>query len=282
MNWSSPLALLLSGPLAAQSWCPPGATWTYEHSNGWTHEGFARYTYVGDTIITGQSAQIISMHAEGYDAPMQQAFSWDLGPYFTSVNGGLISLWTGSTFDTLYHLDAGIGDHWQVYVPDGCTPWLTFTVTDTGTMMIDGMPLHYLTNGGDTFVARLGSLHSQLVPWSGVVDALGGPLHCYQDIDLNYHAPSWAFGCESWVGVAGPTRTEPASIEATANGIVVRSNEAAEVIIRDATGRMVLSTRVVEGSTRVGTDPFTAGLYVVEVLNANGTVRLANAKCLKP
>lgn len=69
----------------AQSWCPPGATWTYTHSNNWTHEGYARYQYIGDTVIDGNNAQIISMHAAGYDFSMQANFSWDQGPYFTTV-----------------------------------------------------------------------------------------------------------------------------------------------------------------------------------------------------
>ena len=43
-------------PGFAQFWCPPGATWTYTHSNCWTHEGFARYSYVGDTLIAGTPA----------------------------------------------------------------------------------------------------------------------------------------------------------------------------------------------------------------------------------
>ncbi|MBL0045688.1 MAG: hypothetical protein IPP33_15205 [Flavobacteriales bacterium] len=192
--------LFISSLVNAQSWCPPGATWTYTHTNNWTHDGFARYQYTGDTMIAGTNAQIISMHAEGYDFSMQTNFNWG-GRYFTSVSGEVVNLWTGAAFDTLFN-GADVGAEWQMNLPDGIDPFILIGVVDTGNITIDGVPLHYLVTtlngiGADTIVERLGTIGHQLVPWSmGITDQLDGPLRCYQDNDIDYQRLR-TYGCES-------------------------------------------------------------------------------------
>lgn len=53
-----PVATVLAFGSHAQSWCPPGATWTYEYDlvlGG--YYGVQRVEYVGDTLLGGYTAQ---------------------------------------------------------------------------------------------------------------------------------------------------------------------------------------------------------------------------------
>lgn len=258
----------------AQSWCPPGATWTYTHSNNWTHEGYARYQYIGDTVIDGNNAQIISMHAAGYDFSMQANFSWDQGPYFTTVNGGLVSLWTGSAFDTLYNFSASIGDQWQMNVPDGSTPSVVVSVTDTGSTSIDGVPLRYLVtalngSGSDTIMERLGSLSHQLVPWSmSITDQLDGPLRCYADVEIDHRQYWWAFGCESWVGVDKPSISAVTILfpnPGTDHFTLSLLPGPHTITLFDVTGRIVHQQRTTDAQATIDTARLPSGIYMVKV-----------------
>lgn len=277
------LLTLVSMPIViyAQSWCPPGATWTYTHSNSWTHEGFARYQYIGDTLLAGSNAQIISMHGEGYDFPMQTSFNWDQGPYFTTVNGGLVNLWTGSVFDTLFNFNANVGDHWLMNVPDGSTPFVVISVTDTGSTVIDGIPLRYLVtalngSGSDTIMERLGSLTHQLVPWSmWVADQLDGPLRCYGDMEIDDQLPWWTYGCESWLGTDEASMTPmsfPFPNPGSDHFTLTLPPASHNITLFDATGRMVLHQRTTDALPVTNTEALPAGLYRITVRDEQGGV----------
>jgi hypothetical protein len=248
--------------------------WTYTHSNNWTHEGYARYQYIGDTVIAGNNAQIISMHAEGYDFSMQTNFSWDQGPYFTTVDGGLVSLWTGSAFDTLYNFSASIGDQWLMNVPDGSTPFVVVSVTDTGTTDIDGVPLRYIVtelngSGSDTIMERLGSLSHQLVPWSmSITDQMDGPLRCYSDGEIDQRQSWWAYGCESVLGAdelslaAGPFLFPNPGTDHFALSLPPGLHS---VTLFDATGRMLLQQHTPDARATINTASLPSGIYLVKV-----------------
>jgi len=217
------------------------------------------------------------MHAEGYDWLMQQIFSWDHGPYYTSIDGDLVSLWTGNSFDTLYHFGASIGDHWHMNVPVGTDPIVEITVMDTGTVVIDGIPLRSLaisSDGwwpGDTIVERLGTMHQQLVPWSmSVTDHLNGPLRCYLDVDINYQVPSWLFGCESWLGgeaLAHDSRHASLFPNPGTDHFSIQLPSGLNTItVYDAVGRSVLTQRATGGTTVINAVYLPTGPYLVRTM----------------
>ena len=55
------LVALSTIAVQAQSWCAPGATWTYEA--GMFLSGFHRMTYTHDTLIGSYDAQIIDRYS---------------------------------------------------------------------------------------------------------------------------------------------------------------------------------------------------------------------------
>ncbi len=278
----SALPTLLATVLLGQSWCPPGATWTYTHTDGWLYDGMARYQYIGDTVMEGSAAQIISLHTEGHFWPQDTVLVGDGGKFFTRLVGDRVDLWTGTAFDTLYNFAALPGDHWHLNAPDAADPFFVLTVQDTGHAVIDGIPLRYLvtslsnSTGADTIIERLGSLPYHFVPWAiSVLDAPNGPLRCYEDVDINYHGPSWPYGCAS---IAGIREVEEAVISIHPNPGTVHFEllgaPAGRVLtLSDAIGRVVHQQQTGTERTRINTAPLPRGLYFIRIAGQHAPMR---------
>lgn len=259
---------------AAQSWCPPGATWTYTYSNGWTNEGYARFTYVGDTVIGVDTCQLIDAFGEGWYFPFDTTFHYDLGPVVTKLSDDLVSILTTAGFDTLYWFGAAPGDHWEMTMEDGSAGFGSIMITDTGSTVLQGVPLRFLVAGTDTIAERLGSFHQFMLPWVAfVIDMPGGPLRCYVDADIDYHAPWWSFGCESWMGIGDE---ENASLKGafpnhgTTHFTLDLPPGPHTITLFDATGRMVLQQRTTDTRPVIDTEALPAGLYRITVRDARG------------
>lgn len=268
----------------AQVWCPSGATWTYTYSNGWTHDGYARFTYTGDVVLNDTLAQRIAIHEEGIDWPNNTTFSWE-DSAFTTVHGDLVSIWNGARFDTLYFFGAVPGDHWQRTVLDGMESMQLEVVQDTGSTLIDGILLRYLVmEDGDTLMERLGSLTGFMLPWTALMmDASGGSLRCYADGDIDFQASWWAYGCSSWAGLEELDHTVTFSLSPNpGNGTVQFVWPASREFgleIRDALGRIVHREHIFKESDSVDLSHVKAGVYNLLVTAPDGT--RASAKWIK-
>lgn len=269
---------------SAQVWCPPGATWSYTYSNGWSHEGYARFTYTGDVVLNDTLAQRITIHEEGMDWPNNTTFSWE-DSVFTAVHGDLVSIWTGARFDTLYYFGALPGDHWQRTVLNDMESMQLEVVQDTGSTVIDGIPLRYLAmEDGDTLMERLGSLTGFMLPWTALMmDAPGGSLRCYADGDIDFKASWWAYGCASWAGLEELNSAVTFSLSPNpGNGTAHLAWPAFrefDLEVRDALGRIVHRERIVVGSSNVELPYVKAGVYDLLVTARDGT--RASAKWIK-
>ncbi len=265
-------------PVISQIWCPPGATWTYTFSNSWTTEGYARFTYWGDTLIDGFTSQRIDAYLEYVDYPSDTTYAFQDGPYYTSVSGDLVSIWDGVAFDTLYDFNAAPGDHWQAAMPDGGESWVYSVVADTGTLVIDGLTLRFLAlQNGDTIAERLGLFNGYFLPWVGmIIDAAGGPLRCYSDVDIDHTRWWWDFGCASWLGQDEPRAAttimlspNPGEDQLTLSGLVGTP----EVLIMDATGRVCSRRRAATATATIDTAALPTGAYTVQVRDAEGSTQ---------
>lgn len=272
------LLVSMSMPVISQVWCPPGATWTYTFSNSWTTEGYARFMYTGDTVINGLASQRIEGYLEYFDYPSDTTYTVQDGPYYTSVNGGLVSIWDGTAFDTLYDFNAVPGDHWLATMPDGGESWVYSVVTDTGTLVIDGSSLRFLAlQNGDTIAERLGQFNSYFLPWIGmIIDAAGGPLRCYSDMDIYHTRWWWDFGCASWLGLEEPRvvtiitiSPNPGDDQFTLSGI----SGTPEVRIMDGAGRICSRQRLTKTRSTIETGGLPTGTYIVQVRESDGTLK---------
>ncbi|MFZ1691695.1 MAG: T9SS type A sorting domain-containing protein [Flavobacteriales bacterium] len=260
----------------AQTWCPPGATWWYDYYTNTGGIGYAQATFVADTLVAGVSAHKITAHVEGIDQSNQQPISYDLPPLFTAMSGDAVMLWTGSSFDTLFHYGAAPGDQW---VPAGTGA--LYTVLDTGTTLIDGQPLRWwaVDIGGffdvsaDTIFERMGGLHVFLRP--AVILAVTDPeiwgLRCYQDSQLDYSANN-APACNFILALNEHAKSPGIALfpNPGSHGFEVLSSHAlGSVSVRDISGRAVLS-RTTGNMSHVNASAWLPGCYVVEVEYESG------------
>ncbi len=266
------LALCLTTAISAQSWCPPGATWTYTYGNGWTIDGLARFTYMQDTLIDGHTAQRIAFHIEGTSAG--SPVSLEFPPVHTTVDGDLVSILTATGFDTLYWFGALPGDHWGITMPDGMASYGEVLVTDTGTRVIDGVPLRYLVTDTDTITQRLGASFAFMLPWvQYILDEPGGPLRCYGDGQIDHHAAWWSLPCDFLLGVndAGADPGGLPTVVSADGQLLVSTPFPGMLSITDATGRVVLRTTVAAGEVSMDASTWKVGIYHAFLQGAGAT-----------
>lgn len=265
------LVALFTLPGQAQSWCAPGATWTY--NAGMALAGFQRLTYTHDTLIGDFNAQVIDRYSaiQYPQPPLGQTYTEPYTSYtpvalITRSDSEVIFLLSGAAWDTLYWFGADPGEHWfPAHVNDTtCAP---ITVADTGTTVVDGVPLRWLhTMDGITVMERVGSnwdIYMYCPNW--LIDGPMG-LRCYSDNETSYQLVSGE--CEVLVGVGE---------FAFASDRMINPNPGTDhftlslpagphiVTLFDATGRVVQQQQIQDPLTMIDAAHLPSGIYLVKV-----------------
>lgn len=270
----------IAGSTEAQTWCVPGAEWLFNFSSQQA-TGVRRAWYSGDTIVGGLPCQRIDHTVIAYQPvwPFGSPFTFQDQPFFTNEQGGLVQLWdqANSEFDTLAWYGAVPGDHWDL---PGFAGFARFDVLDTGTRVVDGIPLHYLVveepivmGVTDTLFERIGFEYWYLRPAESLVlDFTTTWLVCYKDNAITQFDGWWPGNeaCDFSVGM----------VEGSAATFTLYPNPGTDLLnielpagphmieFRTATGQPVLLRRSDPGSTVVDTSPLSAGAYLVRVDDA--------------
>ncbi len=275
------LILLISTGASAQTWCAPGAEWTYAFGNQQA-SGITRAWYSGDSLVGGYMAQRIDQTIHAYQPvfPFGQPFTQELSPLFTRTENEVVYIWDGvsSTYDTLIWFAAVPGQHWNLHHQDGFT-W--FNVLDTGTSVVQGIPLHYLVVeepnflfATDTIRERIGADLFYIDPMETLlIDWTTGWLHCYRDEVIDeFHGQQWFGECDFTVSVpdketiTGPPFPNPGTDHFTLQ--LPGGMHSIEVF--DATGRSMTEQRMGGGRTSIATHALSNGIYVVVIADAFG------------
>lgn len=280
--------VLLGSNLVAQTWCPLSATWTYSFEN-FTSTGYTRFTCVGDTIIAEVECQKVEREVHYYDF-ISSTYVSGTGPrYCTRDVAGLVPLWDGAAFDTLYNFNAAVGSSWRL-PNDGSYPTdRTVNVVGAGVSEVNGIPLQWLkvTLDGvpmDTVFERMGGLGFYWLPWEmNIPDGFAGPLRCYEDLEFQYSADPTA-PCDLILGLLGQRATQalligpnPGKDQCTITGLGTTSRTS--IVFRDMQGK-IISTFFVNGDQLLfNADDFNAGIYWIEATNAN--IGHSNSKWIK-
>jgi hypothetical protein len=275
------LLLVALLPLMAytQSWCPPGATWTYEA--GMFVAGFKRMTYRADSIVDGFPAQVIDRYAAiQYPQPTQPVFGGPPDISYTPVaaitryQNDVVYLHSSQGWDTLYWFGAAPGQGWTAaHVQQGqdCAP---FVVADTGTTMINGMALRWIEiESWYRVYERIGSTWDMFMYCPNWI--IDGPMgmRCYSDDDISFQLASGE--CEQLVGLNdmySTSRTSPFPNPGTTHFTLDVPPGLHTITLCDATGRVVLEQRTADGRPVIGTEALLAGLYRVTVRDEQGRV----------
>lgn len=190
--------LLCALEVLAQSWCAPGARWHHEIPyTAWGDYGYVETQYVGDVLFADALCQEFVIMEHGYSD--QTNSPWEGGPFTmhtTSSPDGLVQLWDGSGFDTLFHFGAVPDDHW-LFPPSLNETGTLITVTDTGHADVGGISLRYLAIEAtiedivfvaDTVFERIGPIALYIdIPLTGnfLTDGGYGRLRCYSDDEMS-------------------------------------------------------------------------------------------------
>jgi hypothetical protein len=239
--------------------------------------GFFRMSYTHDTLIDGHLAQVIDRYSAiqfplpppdyGYTDPY---ITYEPTAAITQWEDGVVYLFSGTDWDTLYWFDADPGDHWYpAFVNDTtCQP---LEVLDTGTIVIEGVPLRTLGVSGYTVMERIGCTWDMMMfcpNW--LIDGPMG-MRCYSDDELSYQLAQGP--CEMLAGIGeqhdpGSPRPYPNP----ANGILHVVGPApftGKVLSMD--GRVIRDLSSMDGTLDVsGISP---GPYLLRLVDGRGAVR---------
>ena len=271
----------------AQSWCPPGATWHYNYvaSQG-QYRGYVRVHHESDTIILGETAQTLVGHWHYTWMPSLTNGDEPFGRWHTRTVGDRVELWTGSGFDTLFRFDAVPGDHWD-HPPSSFDDYiLTLEVTDTSTVLIDGVALRRQTI--QAYIGYESAYPEPMGPATVITERLGGdfiflwtsqlvypdwaPAHirCYSDFEISYSSVETA--CDLLLSVQDlPERDLMLFPNPGTTHFTLSLKPGPHTItLFDATGRVVLEQRTTEERPVIDTDDLPAGLYRIAVRDDRG------------
>ena len=285
------LTLVLAPVFAfAQSWCPPGATWTYGF-DAFGSYGFEQYTYEGDTLLGGLTGQRIDLRV-GMSSYLndEQEVSMYPASLITGLQNDVVMQWSNTyqSWDTLFWLGADLGHvfHRPFANTDECDPLDIFVVSDTATIVLDGLPLRRWTidrywdgiaYGALQFTERIGWEWSMLpFPVCMAVDGPAG-MRCYSDGEIN--ASFFLFGCTTRVGMdeTPHQRTihvfpNPGNQEVTIQ-LPVGTHH---IELFDAVGRAVFQRTVTAQLSTMSTRDLAVGTYFIQVSDGEGTTRRAS------
>lgn len=270
----------------SQSWCDPGANWKYDQMS-FGVEGYLEIQYTGDTIIDGQTSNILDKHSYVYDFISSEFEDYDMGKEYTYESSNVVYIRSNNTWDTLYNFDAGIGDSWKMPkrpLSTSCNSTNIFTVTSTGNTSINGLSLKYLvlefsTPSGyiDTIIEKIGFTGSYLYPidyCDSVTEASeGGPFRCYYDGDFSLYKPNSSEVCDFIVGLDENNLSESIKIvpNPTHENFQVTgvSNIKARYTITDSSGK---EWSVDKLGDEIQINSLKSGMYILNIYYENGVI----------
>lgn len=279
------VSALFTWSTCAQSWCPPGATWTYG-TDAFGLFGYQQYSYVSDTVLGGLTGQrITGQGAMSYFGQSQVDYWSDTVGFITAVDVDVIAIWSveDMDWDTLFWMGAVPGDGWlRRNGPYGsCDPRDSLVVVDTSVVVFYGLSLRQWTveqrwAGGITgtlhFTERIGWDWSfEPLPACLIIDGPSG-MRCYSDQDITVSFTN--FGCESLVGMGelGMEAGLPAFPNPGTDHFTLRLSPGNHMVeVFDATGRSVSMQQLGGGTSRVDTRTLPVGIYLVR-LDGKGAV----------
>ena len=290
------LPLILAGGVAAQGWFPIGASWTYNYADQ-LFTGYVTHVVTGDSVVDGQNCRVIDVtRTYGLGS---NVYTLHLDPYCVHESDGVSFIHVpGVGFDTLYNMNAGVGDRWNLSpLPEQCDSTSYLEVVDTGLAAIDGMQLRWMAVDvhfpelnwvfQDTIIERIGTMVSYFPPQNFCLGALdgseGGSLRCYRDAQINFQA-TWADVCEIQLAIAGHSAGSMELIPYPNPGdgsirINWPSQRSFDLEVRDGLGRIVHREHLFRESDNVELPHLKAGVYNLLVTALDGT--RASAKWIK-
>lgn len=276
----------------AQTWSPAGAKWTYSYTNS-GESGYVELLYTGDTVISSINCKKLkkTQYVKGLFPPT--IVMYNLGSEITYEQNGVVFIRIGGNFDTLYNFNALIGDQWgMIRTSPHCDGSSNITVLDTGTIMINSIPLKFLavnlhfssnltgiSDYQDTIVETIGFTGSYFFPADYCNAPLdgheGGSFRCYSDDNFNTYKPNYTNACNFIIGVGVNEIEEEESINIYPNpasdyitiNIDKMFGEVNRVELYNSFGQIILLQKQLNN---IDISELPDGFYFIKVTNKRG------------
>lgn len=286
--------IYLTNDVKSQVWCPSGATWHYGFQTV-DSDGYYKFKYVGDTILSSTSCKKIEKTLVYYNF---WSFGYDttiLGYEYTYSDTDKVFLWRFNAFYALYDFSAIVGD--TLLVPGnnqyvGCDTIGYVKVDSTGTMTINSQSLRYyavsnLTGSNWGWNCRIVEKIGPLYNYSGgalnyflpvkldacgmVLDevAEGGTFRCYED-DVFPTFSSITQPCEYTLN-SNEIVSEKLGFKIFPNpaseNIVIESNNQLTLLIQDVLGKQLKQISITQIRTEISISDLSNGVYFIGTNN---------------
>ncbi len=281
----------------SQTWCPPGATWYYEHFtwDPWLggNISYLKYEYKADTIING-------INCKKVDKYHQTLFTQSI---YTYADNDRVYMLRDSIFYPVYDFTASVGD--TMIIPGGIdityngfcnNPFGAAKIDSSGTMIINGESLRYICVS-PTPTSQWG-IHGKIIekvgPSKGVLAsfeptmvsyALCGvicpsppviSLRCYSDDNF----PLYTLGlvaCDYISSVSEYNNSNFIFLSPNPSNNFINVNYKKSIVpeyyqIMDITGKIIVSDNITENTFIINTEKFQNGVYVLCLTDRNKNV----------
>lgn len=296
------MLFFLTRTIGAQNsqFAPTGAIWYYETQSLYS-TGYIKMEVEKDTVVNNYSCVKVIREAHWHDLLFNELKEFSMPALFlTQINDSVMILHNGA-FHKLFDFGAEIGNTWTIVGKEGLCEedFGTVSVVDKGVVVVNGMPLKFVTIKDDTFsywgygntlygtpaaaiqiAERIGPIGSYFLPQQKCVfdESEGGPLRCYYDDELGeihlsslYPERNCDYISEAYQSVGEYETGNSIMVfpNPCSERIQLHLNEtgSCEIIIVDYSGKTIMRDSIDEKETTIDVTSLPVGLYCIIVLN---------------
>lgn len=286
--------------LHSQSWCTPGSTWYYAIPQ--PGDGYAKYTYLYDTLIGVNTCNKIKTESHGHGVGGSVINSYNY--IYTYEQNGIVFKNNGTLavpqYDTLYNFNGAVGTKWRCQLNSfaggpSCSH-SSVEITGIGTSVIQGQTLNwreifytnyyffgqaqqYIVSGTDTIFERIGFRHHMEfisgLYCADITDISPMPFRCFSDYQINMQMS--AVTCDYTTNTINLNNSNeqleinnPAtnfiSAKITTHKLVKR------IVLMDQLGNKVLDVVQSEKEFKANVEHLSNGIYIFQVYFDNDVV----------
>jgi len=297
------LLIFTSTISTAQTWVQPGATWFYEYEQFSTvcYGSLIKYHYENDVQIGGQLCQEFKQTT--YSSTWDPLDSTTTTIGYTYTSGDTVYYWHHDQFFVLFDFGAQIGDSWvisdslnsNILNDTICGDTSSVTVTDIGTIQLDGSTYRTITLKKDTlspyilsgtYIERFGKInnssdysqHFFIFPQSDIqnciphiiIDWCSIYFDCYFDNSFSLN-PSG--GCGYSVGTKEYQENTysiyPNPVNSDLKISLKDISDDSYIIIYNALGENKYNTKITSTELHINVEHLRKGIYFIKVYTNN-------------
>lgn len=287
----------ISLSVSAQSWCTTGSTWYYSIPQ--PGDGYAKYTYLYDTLVGSQMCNKIKTEFNGHG---MGGFVINYSSYiYTYSQNGIVFKNNGTlsspVYDTLYNFTGAIGTKWRCQMSglgggSSCSNSY-IEITGAGTTVVQGQTLNWrqifyknyyfygqvqqwIESGTDTIFERIGTRHQmEFITGSYCADATDVapmPFRCFSDYQISMQLSSVACDYVTGINTLNNIKQSISFNNPVTDVLFMKSDldQAIQYIeLFDQLGKKVKQVSCIEKEIEINVQDLPSGIYYLQLKLTN-------------